>query len=223
MRRAVIHRDLKPANIKLKEDGTIKVLDYGLAKALEGEAPSSADSALSQSPTLTRHGTELGVILGTAAYMSPEQAKGRRVDKRADIWAFGVVLYEMLTGKRAFAGEDVSDTLAYVLTKEPDWSALPEKTPTSLRQVLRLCVAKDAKWRVRDIGDVRLAMAGAFEATAAHHGFVSPPVGWRRSIGMATAAALSFSINHRRRGLAHGASRGNATTGRTVFASVAPG
>jgi serine/threonine protein kinase len=116
----VIHRDLKPANVKLKEDGTVKVLDYGLAKALEGDAPGGADSELSASPTLTRHGTQIGVMLGPAAYMSPEQAKGKRVDKRTDAWAFGVVLYEMLTGKRAFAGEDVSDTLAAVLRAEID-------------------------------------------------------------------------------------------------------
>ena len=110
----VIHRDLKPANVKVKEDGTVKVLDYGLAKALEGDAPVGASSELSQSPTLTRQGTQVGVILGTAAYMSPEQAKGKRVDRRTDIWAFGAVVYEMLTKQRAFAGEDVSDTLAAV-------------------------------------------------------------------------------------------------------------
>ncbi len=114
----VIHRDLKPANVKVREDGTIKVLDYGLAKALEGDSPSGTDSQLSQSPTLTRHGTQVGVILGTAAYMSPEQAKGKRVDRRTDIFAFGSVLFEMLTGQRAFAGEDVSDTLAAVLRAE---------------------------------------------------------------------------------------------------------
>ena len=126
----VVHRDVKPANVKVKEDGTVKVLDYGLAKALEGDGPSGVDSELSQSPTLTRHGTQVGVILGTAAYMSPEQAKGKRVDKRTDIWAFGAVLYEMLTGSRAFAGEDVSDTLAAVLRAEPDWTALPGETPS---------------------------------------------------------------------------------------------
>ena len=127
----VIHRDLKPANVKLKEDGTVKVLDYGLAKALEGAASGGADSELSQSPTRLRQGygeagaTELGVILGTAAYMSPEQAKGKKVDRRTDVWAFGALLYEMLAGKRAFGGEDVSDTLAAVLRAEPDFDALP--------------------------------------------------------------------------------------------------
>jgi len=190
----VIHRDLKPANIKTREDGTVKVLDYGLAKALEGDAPTSGDSELSQSPTLTRQGTQVGVILGTAAYMSPEQAKGKRVDRRADVWAFGVVLYEMLTGKRAFAGKDVSDTLAYVLTKEPDWDALPADLDPTLRMFLTRCLEKDPKRRLPDIGVVRLAMDGAFETTITPQGAVSQPVGWGASIGMAAAAALLLSV-----------------------------
>ena len=190
----VIHRDLKPANVKVKEDGTVKVLDYGLAKALEGDAPGGADSELSASPTLTRHGTQIGVILGTAAYMSPEQAKGKRVDKRADVWAFGVVLYEMLTGKRAFAGEDVSDTLAYVLTKEPEWDALPVDLSPTLRVFLTRCLEKDPKRRLPDIGVVRLAIDGAFEITATQQGDVLLPVGWRASMGMAATAALLLSI-----------------------------
>ena len=153
----VIHRDLKPANIKVKEDGTVKVLDYGLAKALEGEAsPGSADSELSHSPTLTRQGTQIGVILGTAAYMSPEQAKGKRVDKRTDIWAFGAVLYEMLTSQRAFGGEDVSDTLASVLRADINWAKLPEHTPASVRRVLRRSLARDVKERLHDIADARI-------------------------------------------------------------------
>ena len=162
----VIHRDLKPANVKLKEDGTVKVLDYGLAKALEGAASGGADSDLSQSPTLTRHGTQLGVILGTAAYMSPEQAKGKKVDRRTDVWAFGALLYEMLAGKRAFGGEDVSDTLAAVLRAEPDFEALPANTPSGLRRMLELCLTKDVKQRFQAIGDVRLALEGAFETRA---------------------------------------------------------
>ena len=167
----VIHRDLKPANIKLKDDGTVKVLDYGLAKAF-GPAPAVADSALSQSPTRLRQGygeagaTEVGVILGTAAYMSPEQAKGKSVDKRTDVWAFGAVVYEMLTGKRAFQGDDVSDTLAAVLRAEPDFSKLPSETPAALGRVLQLCLSKEAKRRVHDIADVRLAMDGAFETAS---------------------------------------------------------
>ena len=160
----VVHRDLKPANVKVREDGTVKVLDYGLAKALEGGAARSGDSELSQSPTLTRHGTQVGTILGTSAYMSPEQAKGKRVDERADVWAFGAVVYEMLTGKRAFAGENVSDTLAAVLRSEPNFDALPAEVPASLRRVLQLCLTKDVKQRFHAIGDVRLVIDGAFEA-----------------------------------------------------------
>ena len=163
----VIHRDLKPANVKLKDDGTVKVLDYGLAKALEGDAPAVTDSELSQSPTLTRHGTQIGVILGTAAYMSPEQAKGKRVDRRTDVWAFGAVVYELLTGKRAFGGEDVSDTLAAVLRAEPDFDALPVDTPETLRALLRASLAKESKRRLRDMGDARLAIDGVFETEAA--------------------------------------------------------
>ena len=151
----VIHRDVKPANVKLKDDGTVKVLDYGLAKALEGDAAASTDSELSQSPTLTRHGTQVGVILGTAAYMSPEQAKGKRVDKRSDIFSFGVVLYEMLTGEKAFAGDEVPEILASIINREPEWSKLPSDLDPRLPGLVRRCLRKDPKKRVRDIGDVR--------------------------------------------------------------------
>ena len=150
----VVHRDVKPANVKVKQDGTVKVLDYGLAKALEGDTPATTDSELSQSPTLTRHGTQVGVILGTAAYMSPEQAKGKRVDKRSDIFSFGVVLYEMLTGEKAFAGDDVPEILASIINREPEWSRLPSDLDPRLPGLVRRCLRKDPKKRVRDIGDV---------------------------------------------------------------------
>ena len=153
----IIHRDLKPANIKIRSDGTVKVLDFGLAKALDPAASSSA--AAMNSPTLTAHATVAGVILGTAAYMSPEQARGKSVDRRADIWAFGAVLYEMLAGKRTFVGDEISDTLASVLKEDPDWTALPADVPASLRRVLRRCLEKDPRNRLGWIGDARLELS----------------------------------------------------------------
>ena len=155
----IIHRDLKPANVKLRPDGVVKVLDFGLAKALE---PTGAMSpGMSQAPTITTPAmTQAGMILGTAAYMSPEQARGSALDRRADVWAFGVVLWEMLTGRRLFEGTTVSDTLAFVLTKDPEWETLPADTPSTTRQLLRRCVDRDAKRRLRDIGEARIALSG---------------------------------------------------------------
>ena len=146
--RGIVHRDLKPANIKLTPNGTVKVLDFGLAKALSPD-PTDVGTAT----TVTGEGTEAGVVLGTAAYMSPEQARGRALDKRIDIWAFGCVLFEMLTGRRAFAGDTSSDIIASVLTRDPDWSSLPASTPPALRVLIERCLKKDPKQRLRDIGD----------------------------------------------------------------------
>ena len=165
----IIHRDLKPANIKVRPDGMVKVLDFGLAKAME---PTGAMSpSASMSPTITTPAmTQAGVILGTAAYMSPEQARGKPVDKRADIWAFGCVLYEVLTGRRVFAAEEVSDTLAFVLTKDPDWTALPVTTPASIRRLLRRCLQKDRMRRLADISDARLEIDEAATVSGIRRG-----------------------------------------------------
>ena len=154
----IIHRDLKPANVKLRSDGTVKVLDFGLAKAVEGAGRAGVVGGVSMSPTRSNHATQAGIILGTAAYMAPEQAKGRSVDRRVDIWAFGVVLYEMLTGRRAFEGEDVSDLLVAVLSKDVNLGALPVGTPPRLRALVRACLVRDPRQRLRDIGDARLVL-----------------------------------------------------------------
>src|SRR5438093_2391995 len=160
----VIHRDLKPANIKLRPDGVVKVLDFGLAKLAEAPAASGA-VGVSQSPTITTPAmmTGVGMILGTAPYMSPEQAKGRPADKRSDVWAFGCVLYEMLTARQAFEGEDVQDILSRVLQREPDWSKLPSRLPPRVEEVLRRCLEKDVKNRRRDMGDVRIDLEHALK------------------------------------------------------------
>ena len=146
--------------MKVKADGTVKVLDFGLAKAFQRDA-----SDPSESPTVTAAGTRTGVILGTAAYMSPEQAKGQPVDQRTDVWAFGALLYEMLSGQRAFGGADVPSTLVAVLSGDVDLDALPPATPARLRQVLRTCLRKEPQQRVHHIADLRLAIEGAFESS----------------------------------------------------------
>jgi Tol biopolymer transport system component len=194
--KGIVHRDLKPANVKVTPDGTVKVLDFGLAKAWEGDSTASSSSDLSQSPTLARSGTMAGVLLGTAAYMSPEQAKGKAVDKRADVWAFGALVYEMLTGQRAFQGEDVSDTLAAVLRAEADLGHLPKETAPAVRRVLKLCLTKDPKRRIHDMADVRLAMDGAFD-TASEASDRAPrarPALWQSPVGLAVVALAAFGL-----------------------------
>ncbi len=213
--KGIVHRDLKPQNVKASIEGKVKVLDFGLAKAMDpaaGSGPLAAGElarspTLMQSPTLTAaHGTQLGVILGTAAYMAPEQARGGTVDKRADIWAFGVVLFEMLSGRSLFAGETVSDTLAGVLKNEIDYSALPPSTPTALRQLLRRCLERTARNRLHDIADARIAIdeilaGGPGEPARAAGGQpVAAASLWRRSLpwsggalaGLALAALLAW-------------------------------
>jgi eukaryotic-like serine/threonine-protein kinase len=161
----IVHRDLKPANVKITPGGAVKLLDFGLAKAIAGEpAPRDAGSTPTSLPTVTTAGTVAGIILGTAAYMSPEQARGKPVDRRTDIWAFGCVLYECLTGRRLFEGDTVSDVIAGILQTEPDWSRLPAATPSRIRTLLGRCLQRDAKERLRDIGEARIALTAPLDA-----------------------------------------------------------
>ena len=200
--KGIVHRDLKPANVKVTPDGKVKVLDFGLAKAWTGEGPGATSSAdLSQSPTLAQTGTAAGLILGTAAYMSPEQARGKPVDKRADIWAFGVVLFEMLAGQRLFDGETVSDVLAAVLAREIDWSRLPAETPPAVRHVLERCLERDPRQRLRDIADARHDLQPPVHGCRQHdhgRGGRAPGPGRRTALLMAAtglaAAALAAAV-----------------------------
>ena len=186
--RGIVHRDLKPANIRITRDDTVKVLDFGLAKAA---APESVMPDPDLSPTFTSPATHLGTIVGTAAYMAPEQAKGKAVDKRADIWAFGVVLFEMLTGRSPFASESAVESLGLVLTKDPDWSALPPSLPVRIAQLLKRCLVKDPRERLRDIGDALHILNAADDAV--HEGsFERAPRRRARAVLMtATAVALA--------------------------------
>src|SRR5262249_45342261 len=183
--KGIIHRDLKPTNVKITPEGTVKVLDFGLAKLVDEQA----EFSLRDSPTVTVGATHAGVILGTAAYMSPEQAQGKRLDKRTDIWSFGVVLYEMLTGKQPFGGETVADTIASILKETPDF----DRVRSNMRPLLRKCLEKDRKQRLRDIGDVELLLDQAPVA----HGARQPWV-WIAAATFASVLAVIAGIGWRR-------------------------
>jgi Tol biopolymer transport system component len=202
--KGIVHRDLKPGNVKLTPDGRVKILDFGLAKAFAGDA-SAPSGDLSESPTLIHTGTQAGLILGTAGYMSPEQARGTPVDRRADIWAFGVVLFEMLTGRALFQGATITDVLAGVVREEPDWAALPPATPIAVRHLLRRCLTRDPRQRLQAIAEARIAL----ESPEAEDGAPGPiRAGTRRRLtpvlGLASVACvlllLGYAAGQRRRG-----------------------
>jgi len=211
--KSIIHRDLKPANIKLSSDGQVTVLDFGLAKALEytGSSSGSGPQSLSLSPTITADMTGQGVLLGTAAYMSPEQARGESADRRADIWAFGVVLMEMLTGNRVYAGKTLSDTLAGVLAREPEWGDLPSDTPVPVRRLLQRCLDKEVGRRLQAIGEARIAIERYLEDPADETAAVEAAAGaagWKRALPWAVAGVTVIALIS---SLAIFGSRGGAT------------
>src|SRR5688500_1256232 len=185
----IVHRDLKPANIKLREDGTVKVLDFGLAKLGTDTADASSLGG-SLSPTLSVAFTGAGTILGTAAYMAPEQARGKKVDKRADVWAFGCVLFEMLAGAKAFDGTDATEMIAAVVRGEPAWAALPKDTPPALIALLRRCLQKDPRQRLRDIGDARHDLEYATAAVTAQSAASRARPSRRQTVAWAAAALV---------------------------------
>ena len=203
--RGIVHRDLKPANVKVRADGAVKVLDFGIAKAMEPVAGSSP--SVSMSPTITTPAmTRAGMILGTAAYMAPEQARGNTVDRRADIWAFGCVLYEMLTGRRAFDGTSAVEVISDVLKTDPEWAALPAETPTVVRSLLRRCLQKDPSRRLRDAADARFqiedALSDSGDAAPGRTTAFSAPARrtwWVAAVIIASAAAVAVSLWSSRR------------------------
>ena len=193
--RGIVHRDLKPANVKLTHDNTVKVLDFGLAKAFSEDRLSSD---VENSPTITQAATRAGVVLGTAAYMAPEQAKGKPVDRRADIWAFGIVLLEMLTGRQTYSGETAAETLAFVMTRDPALDRVPPETPAAIRRLLRRCLDRDPRRRLRDIGEARIAieevLSGAPAEPAVPGGPSSSPLPSRPLVWMAIAGVLAVLL-----------------------------